>query len=63
MPPHSFTKSKTFKQKRKGGLTLGINCSREVPSSLASEASESRVDNINSINHGFSKHYSHVFAK
>lgn len=38
-----------IKQKRKGGLTLRINCSREVSSSPASEASESRIDNINSI--------------
>jgi len=38
-----------FKQKRKGGLTLGINRSREVSSSQGSEASESGVDSTNSV--------------
>lgn len=36
---------KEFKQKRKCGLTLGVNCSTEVFSFSASEVSESRVDN------------------
>lgn len=39
--PASFYQLEDLKQKRKGGLTLGINCSREVSPTLASEAGES----------------------